>query len=301
MRKIWIDCDTGTDDAIALFCALKLPNTKVVGISTVAGNTTLDNAFNNTRNILFLLNREDIKVYAGAKKPLKRELITASAVHGTNGLNGVILPPSKAKIETKEAILALKETLEKEKQVDIVAIGPLTNIALLLTKYPEVKQYINSIAIMGGAYKEGNVTPYAEFNIYVDPEAAKIVFSSDVKTIMHGWDVTKTVYLSVEDYMEIMTYKTIKAQFFKELFPTVDKICDVKKDYHKIFNDSNPLLQLLYPQMYEGKYCQIDVEIIDGIYLGKTYCDFKATTKNNLLITQIEQDFFVKKIKESLL
>jgi len=183
---IVIDCDPGHDDAIAILLSLASPEVELRGITTVAGNQTLEKTTRNALKILELAGRTDIPVAAGADRPLVRELRTAAHVHGESGLEGPDLPePTTAPVDAHAADL-LAELLEPG--VVLVPTGPLTNVALLLERHPDVKP--ERIVWMGGAIAEGNVTPAAEFNAFVDPEAAARVFASGVEVTLIGLDIT---------------------------------------------------------------------------------------------------------------
>ena len=183
---IVIDCDPGHDDAIAILLALASPEVELRGITTVAGNQTLEKTTRNALKILELAGRSDIPVAAGAHRPLVRELRTAANVHGETGLDGPDLPePSTAPVDAHAADV-LAELLAPG--VVLVPTGPLTNVALLLERHPDVKP--ERIVWMGGAIAEGNVTPAAEFNAFVDPEAAARVFASGIEVTLIGLDIT---------------------------------------------------------------------------------------------------------------
>ncbi|MEG1690229.1 MAG: nucleoside hydrolase, partial [Hafnia sp.] len=181
---IILDCDPGHDDAIALILALASPELELKAVTTSAGNQTPDKTLRNALRILTLLQRSDIPVAGGAVKPLMRELIIADNVHGESGLDGPDLPEPNFAPQTCNAVELIAQTLRASQQpVTVVATGPLTNIALLLTSHPELHAKISRIVIMGGAAMLGNWTPAAEFNIYVDPEAAEIVFQSGLPIV----------------------------------------------------------------------------------------------------------------------
>ena len=185
---IVIDCDPGHDDAIAILLALASPEVDLRGITTVAGNQTLEKTTRNALKILELADRTDIPVAAGADAPLKRTLRVAANVHGESGLDGPDLPEPTTKPVDGHAADVLDMWLEPG--VVLVPTGPLTNVALLFERHPEVKQRLERIVWMGGAIAEGNVTPAAEFNAFVDPEAAAAVFGSGIPVTMIGLDIT---------------------------------------------------------------------------------------------------------------
>ncbi len=203
-RKIIMDCDPGHDDMIALLLVLTNETFEVVGITTSAGNQTQEKTLLNTLKILSFLGKTDIPVAKGNKKPILRELFIADYVHGISGLDGADLGEPKFKERKEDAVTFLKNTLlQSEEKITLVVTGPMTNIGLLLSLYPEVKEKIECISFMGGACMGGNITPRAEFNIYVDPEAAKIVFQSGIPLLMSGLDVTYKAQMMPEDVERI--------------------------------------------------------------------------------------------------
>jgi inosine-uridine nucleoside N-ribohydrolase len=196
---VLIDCDPGHDDAMAILLALASPELHVLGITTVAGNTTLDNTTANALRVLELAGRTDIPVAAGADRPLLRRPVAAAAVHGESGLDGPELPDATAVPVAEHAVhfLAAK-LLAAPERVTLIAVGPLTNVALLLASHPRAEAKIERIVLMGGAIAEGNVTPAAEFNVWADPEAAARVFASGLDVTMIGLDVTHRALLTAE-------------------------------------------------------------------------------------------------------
>jgi inosine-uridine nucleoside N-ribohydrolase len=188
---ILIDCDPGHDDAIALLLALASPEVDLLGITTVAGNQTLEKTTANALKILEFVGRTGVPVAAGAPRPLLREPYVAAYVHGETGMDGPDLPAPTTAPVSEHAVdfLAAKLTASPE-PVTLIPVGPLTNVGLLLARYPEATNRIDRIVLMGGAIAEGNVTPAAEFNIWADPEAASRVFTSGIDVTMIGLDVT---------------------------------------------------------------------------------------------------------------
>jgi pyrimidine-specific ribonucleoside hydrolase len=186
---ILLDCDPGHDDAIALLLALASPEVELLGVTTVAGNQTLDKTTANAIRVLEFAGRGDIRVAAGADRPLIREQYVAADVHGETGLDGPDLPPPHAEPVAKHAVDFLAEHIRaSDRPVTLVPTGPLTNVALLLAIHPDARP--ERIVLMGGAIAEGNTTPAAEFNIWCDPEAAARVFASGIDVTMIGLDVT---------------------------------------------------------------------------------------------------------------
>jgi purine nucleosidase len=214
--------DGGIDDALALILALRSPEIEVVGITAVSGNVPVEQATVNGLRVVELLERPDVWVAQGLGNPLLRDPIRATRFHGSDGLGDSNLSLPKLRSAEKPAINAILEALDSSKQRStiIICTGPLTNIAALLTEFPDAKKSIEEIVIMGGAYSItkygcGNETPVAEFNIYSDPEAAKIVFETDVPLRAVGLDVTMNprVQLSKSDYVGIRRRKSRIAAF----------------------------------------------------------------------------------------
>jgi len=194
---ILLDCDPGHDDAMAMLLALASPEVELLGITTVAGNQTLPKTTANALRILEFAGRDDIAVAAGADRPLVREPAVAADVHGETGLDGPDLPAPQGSPIATHAVDYLAERIDAcERPVTLVPTGPLTNIALLLARHPDVAANLERIVLMGGAIAEGNVTPAAEFNIWADPEAAARVFASGLDVTMVGLDVTHKALLT---------------------------------------------------------------------------------------------------------
>ena len=196
---ILIDCDPGHDDAMALLLALASPELELLGVTTVHGNQTLDKTTANALRVLELAGRGEVEVAAGADRPLIREAKVAASVHGESGLDGPDLPAPVGAPLAQHAVDFLAERLDAaDRPVTLIPTGPLTNIAVLLARYPDIGPKIERIVLMGGAIAEGNVTPAAEFNIWADPEAAARVFAGGVDVTMVGLDVTHRALMTPE-------------------------------------------------------------------------------------------------------
>ena len=200
---VLIDCDPGHDDAIALLLALASPEIEVLGITTVAGNQTLDKTTKNALKLLEFTGRTEIPVAAGAPRPLVREQYVAGYVHGESGMDGPELPEPQIRPLDEHAVDFLAERIRPD--VLVIPTGPLTNVGLLLARYPEAAGRIDRIVLMGGAIAEGNVTPAAEFNIWADPEAASRVFTSGIDVTMIGLDVTHKALFRPADSERLAT------------------------------------------------------------------------------------------------
>src|SRR5687767_5299836 len=199
-RRVILDCDPGHDDALAMLLALARPEIDLAAITTVAGNSTLENTTRNALSVLTLVERTDIPVASGAAAPLERELITAPNVHGGSGLAGADLPaPAVDVVADDAAAFMAKLVRESDAPITLVPTGPLTNVAQLHARFPQEFQRLESICLMGGSITEGNVSASAEFNIWADPEAARDVFECGLPVTMIPLDVTHQALVSLAD------------------------------------------------------------------------------------------------------
>ncbi|USP11407.1 pyrimidine-specific ribonucleoside hydrolase RihA [Aeromonas dhakensis] len=294
-----LDCDPGHDDAIALILALASPELKVLAVTTSAGNQTPDKTLNNALRILTLLGRDDISVAAGAPKPLARELIIADNVHGESGLDGPKLPdPAFAPVSMTALELMASCLRESPEPVTLVPTGPLTNIALLLAAHPELKSKIARIVLMGGAAGAGNWTPAAEFNIYVDPEAADMVFKSGIPITMCGLDVTHQAQVMDEDIERVRAITNPVAQ-------CVAGLLDFFMIYHRDpkwgfagapLHDPCTIAWLLAPALFHGVECRVDIETGGTHTSGMTVVDRYGLTgkpANALVLLGLDRAGFI--------
>jgi inosine-uridine nucleoside N-ribohydrolase len=211
--RVIIDTDPGIDDAFALLLAMRSPELKIEAITPVAGNVPLDFTLPNALRLVEIAGRTDIPVAAGAKAPLVRRLVTGSYVHGENGLDGTVFPdPTTKPVATPAAELICEIVRKYPGEVTLIPIGPLTNIATALASDPELAGKVRGVVMMGGSLSGGNITPAAEFNIYVDPEAARIVFQSGIPITMVGLDVTRKATLTDEHVRRFETGKNPASQ-----------------------------------------------------------------------------------------
>ena len=300
---IWIDTDTGVDDAVALLCALKLDKLAIRGISAVAGNVEHAKTFRNCRNVLAYAGREDIKVYPGAAKPMCVELDDASEVHGKDGLGGVVIPDSPAEKETMHAWDAIYEAAKKEGgKLQIVAVGPLTNIANAIISHPDLKDMIERILIMGGAAVGGNATMAAEFNIYADPHSAETVMQSGIPVVMFGLDVTVDAYLDSKDIQDIRDFNTKISKFFVDVVQS--NLNFYIKNYKReilCIHDACPLIYLQYPEIFTGQKAGVYVETQSRLCFGKTvtdiWSDTKFKTRETMVMLGVDREKFASTLK----
>lgn len=310
MKKIILDCDPGHDDAIMMFMALASDKVKVMGITTSAGNQTPDKTFLNARKLLALANREDIIVARGADKPIKRDLIIADYVHGDSGLDGADLPdPTVPESEIKALDLWAKILSESEEKVTIVATGPLTNVAIFLLTYPELKEKIELISFMGGACFGGNYTPNAEFNIYVDPEACDIVLNSGVPLAMFGLDVTLKAQLYDEDIEKLKSFNTKSGDIMYGLLKFYGRTTSTpflaKKGHVEGLHMHDPcaIAYITNPELFTMVPLRVNVVTQDGYALGCTVVDYNSTTKkepNALVGFDVKREEFCKLLLDSI-
>ena len=305
MKKIpvWIDTDTGVDDTLALLVGVRLDEIEVVGASAVCGNAYIEDTFRNCRNVLSLAGREDIKVYKGSDKPLVKELKTAPYVHGENGIGDAILEESKAEIETMDAYDALYEKAkELNGELVVVAIGPLTNIALTIRRHPDFVKYVKELDIMGGAVVGGNVTANAEFNIYCDPHAAREVFASGIFVRMFGIDVTYKAFLNDDDIDEIRSYNNKASKLFNDSTKLIYAFREKFYGTGLCQHDACPIVYLAHPDWFEVHKSGVYVETDDEETMGKTvsdhFLDEKFELRNCEIVMNLNRDKFVKLIKD---
>ena len=300
---IWIDTDTGVDDAVALLCALKLDKLAIRGISSVAGNVEHAKTFKNCRNVLAYAGREDIKVYPGAIKPMCVELDDASEVHGKDGLGGVVIPDSPAEKETMHAWDAIYEAAKKEGgKLQIVAVGPLTNIANAIISHPDLKGMVKRILIMGGAAVGGNATMAAEFNIYADPHSAETVMQSGIPVVMFGLDVTVDAYLNGKDIQDIRDFNTKISKFFADVVQS--NLNFYIKNYKReilCIHDACPLIYLQYPEIFTGQKAGVYVETQSRLFFGKKvtdiWSDTKFKTRETMVMLGVDREKFASTLK----
>ncbi len=306
-RKIIIDTDPGQDDAVAILLALASPELEVLGISAVAGNVPLALTELNARKICELAGRPDILVFAGCAKPLSRKLVTAEHVHGRTGLDGPVLPAPAMQPQSLHGVDFIIETIREQPAgtVTLCPLGPLTNIATALQRAPDIADKIQEIVLMGGAYFEvGNITPTAEFNIYVDPEAADIVMKSGISIVMMPLDVTH----------KALTTRARIGAFRKLDTPVGTAVADLtdffeRFDMEKYGSDGAPLhdpcviAYLIKPDLFKGRKINVEIETTSDLTLGMTVADWWGVTDraaNALFVGDLDADGFYALLTERL-
>ncbi|MEO8290260.1 MAG: nucleoside hydrolase [Gaiellaceae bacterium] len=279
MIPVLIDCDPGQDDAIALLLALASPEVDVVGVTTVAGNQTLEKTTANALRVLELAGRADIPVAAGAERPLVGELVVAADAHGETGLDGPDLPPASTEPVALHAVDFLAERLlQAAVPITLVPLGPLTNVALLLAHHPEAARRIERIVLMGGAIAEGNQTPAAEFNIWIDPEAASRVFTSGLDVTMVGLDVTNKAVLTGADADRLRKTGPVGAAAAAMLDFYLGFYEEAYDHGGAPIHDAVAVAHVFRPDLLETADRHVAVELAPGLCRGRTVVDMRRRT-----------------------
>ena len=299
-KKVWIDCDPGTDDAAALICAHALPELEILGISTQAGNVEAEKSFRNALRLNRLMGA-DYPVYAGAERPWIRQAEYGYRFHGENGLGGVDLPlPERWEKPAEKAWEAIRRTAaEYPGALELICTGPLTNAATALTLYPELRTRLRRIVLMGGAAVGGNRTPAAEFNIWSDPEAAKAVFTSGVPLVMCGLDVTNKSYLTADELAALGRLGNPAGDFLSRCLRHpmeangIGRVC---------LHDVAAVLYAARPGLFSGSMAWVGVETGGTITNGKTVTDLwsdrKGPEQNAFVVLEVDRPAFVRTVTD---
>ena len=297
-----IDCDPGVDDTAALLLASRMDELDIRAITTVAGNVGVDITTANALNVRHAMGK-DIPIYVGADRPMFRDPVTAADFHGNDGFGGVAYPHEVTNKEIGEekawdAIYRIAKECNGE--LVIIAVGPMTNIGIALSKYSDLAKYIKRIVIMGGAAIGGNVTPSAEFNIYVYPESADMMFCCGVPVYMCGLDVTLKAYMTPEEIEEIAALGSFQAKLFHDVLQN-----GLKKYLDWGFkgvalHDPVAILYAVDDSIFETHHVGIRVETKGQLTAGKTVTDLysdKQMEHNAYIVTDVNREAFVEKVK----
>ncbi len=307
-RKIIIDTDPGQDDALALLLALASPeDLEVLGIVAVAGNVPLRHTLNNALRLVELSGRTEVPVFAGAEKPIRQVLVTAEHVHGATGLDGVDLPPPTLRAQDKSGIQFIIDTIRSHAagEITLVTLGPLTNIALAFRQAPDIIARIGQIVAMLGSWQAlGNVTPTAEFNAYVDPEATDIVLKSGVDIVMLPLDATHQV-ISTQARIRVLKAMGNRSGPQAAIMLKASEAYDISKfgGDGAPLHDPCTIAWLIRPDLFSGKRVNVAVETQSELTLGMTVVDwYKATDRapNALFMTRADGEGFYKLLFERL-
>jgi len=305
-RKIIIDTDPGQDDAVAILLALASPELEVISLTAVAGNVPLALTQRNARIIVELAGKST-PVYAGADRPLTRKLVTAEHVHGKTGLNGIVLPDPTHPLQDQHAVDHIIDTLRSHPSgsITLCPLGPLTNIATAFQRAPDIIARVAEIVLMGGGcFEGGNITPAAEFNIYVDPEAADIVFQSGVPIVVMPLDVTHKALTSrawIEAMRALGTPVGQAVASWTDFFERFDTA--------KYGSDGAPLhdpcviAYLIDPSLFTGRHINVQIETASPLTLGMTVADWWRVTgrePNAMFMGGVDRDGFYALLTERL-
>ncbi len=278
-KPVILDVDPGHDDAVAIMMACGSPGLDLLAVTTVAGNATLPKTTRNALRVLSLIGRTDVPVAAGASKPLERELRTAEDIHGESGMDGPEIPEPTFEPDDRGAVELIADTLrEATEPVALIPVGPLTNVAAFLRAHPDLKAKISRVSLMGGSMGLGNTTPAAEFNIFVDPEAAREVFESGLPITMSGLDVTHQAGAGPAERDRLRNIGGVGGVVadFLEFFA---------ETYERVFGFDAPPLHdpvavaaILEPGLLRTRTMRVDVECESDLTRGETVCDFHGVT-----------------------
>ncbi|WP_147104620.1 nucleoside hydrolase [Tateyamaria sp. syn59] len=307
-RKIIIDTDPGQDDAVAILLALASPeDVDVLGITAVAGNVPLDLTAKNARIVCELAGKPDVPVFAGCDRPLRRDLVTAEHVHGKTGLDGPDLPDPTMPLQVQHAVDFIIDTLRNHDAgtVTLCPLGPLTNIATVFQKAPDVVDRVQEIVLMGGAYFEvGNITPAAEFNIYVDPEAADIVFKSGAPIVVMPLDVTHKALVTKtrnDAFRALGTGAGTAVAEMTDFFERFDK--EKYGSAGAPLHDPCVTAYLIRPDLFSGRHINVEIETTSELTMGMTVADWWGVTDrpaNALFIGDLDADGFFDLLTQRL-
>ena len=303
-EKIILDCDPGHDDAVAIMLAAINPKIELLGITVVAGNQKLEKTVNNALKVCNHLNL-DVPVYSGMSRPMIREQLIADDIHGETGLDGPKFEELKIKAEDKHAVNFIIDTLmNSDEKVTLVPTGPLTNIGMAIRFEPRIIEKINRIVLMGGSYQLGNMTPAAEFNILADPDAAHIVFSSGVKIVMMGLDLTRQASATKEVVEKIKSLNNKASKLFVDLmefFAASQK--NVFGWSAPPVHDPTTIAYIIDPECIEVKPMFCVIELWSEKSYGRTLCDYFGILKkepNVDVAVKLDFDKFWNLVYENL-
>ena len=305
--KVIMDCDPGIDDGIALaYAAAHQDEIELLAVTTFAGNQTIDKV---TKNALELVDFYGLKVPVarGQERPIVKEVIHAEEFHGETGLGHCVLPETGTKAASDNAVFFIREILDdlpEGQQVTFIETAPMTNLALLLRVFPEVKDKIRRIVFMGGAVKGGNVTPAAEFNIYADPEAAKIVFEAGIPLVMCGLDATMKCNLTRNQIMKLCQSGNPVARACGDM---AGYVLENSSKYRCVasIHDAVPFMYLLHPEFFKMEKAILDVDCSDGAGRGAMLCDFRWWLHDeekikDMILTDADTESFQQELFEAI-
>jgi len=305
-RKVIFDCDPGLDDALALLLALASEELEVIAVTTIAGNSTIENTTQNALNLLEFYGKEHIPVAKGSSNPILGRFNSGSHVHGSSGIGGVDLPKAKAQCDPRRAHeLIAQEILNSKEKVTIIATGPLTNVGMAISLYPEILDNIEMITLMGGSVNVGNVSAVSEANCKNDPEAAHIVFNSGVKIAMFGLNVTYQTTIKPNEMVQIRNiggkYAQAAADFLEYHFESYKILPYFDGDPS---HDSCAVAYLLKPKIFEMEELNVVIDLSGQYSRGQTIVDIHKVTgrkENAFVALSSNREMFVQLLKDSII
>lgn len=287
-RKIILDCDPGLDDALALLLAHGDPALELVGVTTVGGNVSLENTTRNALELREYLRFPKVPVSAGAERPITRAPVDAVQVHGPRGLGDIVLPPATLQDTGEHAVDFIVEALRRTPgSVDLVATGPLTNIALALQREPAIARWVRSFTMMGGSATRGNATPTSEFNVYADPEAAAIVFGADWIVNMIGLDLTLQAQANADVIARLKGLGALADELIIPLATFFSGPQDPAWDGQAV-HDVCAVAYVSRPDLFEMRPARVDVELTGEFTAGMTVVDFDPVIPNASVAVRLE-------------
>jgi purine nucleosidase len=300
-RRIIIDTDPGQDDAVAILLALASPELDVLGVTTVAGNVPQPLVTENALKLVELAGRPEVPVYAGCVRPMVRELFTAEYVHGPTGIDGADLPEPAVSVREQHAVDFIVDTCmaAEPASVTLCPVGPLTNIATAIVKEPGIVPRIREIALMGGGFFEGgNTTPVAEFNIYVDPHAAHLVFGSGIPITVFPLDVTHKALVLSADIEALRAMATTVGDAVVGMLGFYERHdMEMYGMAGAPLHDPCVIAYLIEPGLFSGKHVHVDIEIDSELTIGQTVVDWwgvTGNTPNATVMSDIDSSAFMR-------
>lgn len=303
LRKVFIDCDPGVDDTIALMMASSDPSVKIVGISTVFGNSSSEHTTYNALSLAEMF-QIDAPVYAGAEKPLFTKLPKPADFHGKNGAGNVELPIAKKAVSPMYAWDAIyQEAKNANGELTLVTLGPLTNVAIALFKYEDLAQYIKEIVMMGGSADIGNELPFSEANVYKDAYAMQAVINSKIPLTMVGLNATETVRLTEEEYDTFFVQSTIVSEDIKAMIRHYKKVQGQNGDTGLVIHDAAAMAVALKPEIAQCEKYNVEIELTANYMLGRTIIDKRrhsVAPKNVSVALSIDQEAYQSMLAHAL-
>lgn len=300
-RKIIIDCDPGVDDAYAIMLANSHEGFDIRGITPVAGNVAFTYTHRNALDLTEMLGM-DVPVAMGAEKPLILQLETADLVHGKNGLADYVFEKSTRNLAPIKAWdLMYQEAVKLQGELEIIAVGPLTNVAIAILKYPDLKRYVKSLTIMGGSATTGNHSPYGEFNIWVDPHAAEIVFQSGIPITMIGLNTTRQAAFTREEMEEFGKEKSLVQPLLKAMTEYSFEKGWSRKTGSMILHDAITVGHLMDEELIQTEKYYVAVEYKGVHTMGQTVVDFSGVCKkepNVEVAMKVDKERFRKMLQK---